>query len=293
LTLRDQILQVLISGISSGSIYAIIGIAIATVYNVTKIFDVSQGQYMMLGAMMVCLFRSSGFSVILSIVLALVISIIAGLLIWRILFYKSSQKLPHLTSIMITFGVAMFIEGVAYLFLGTDTRTTPYYLKIAPIRIFKATVSPQAPIIYGWLLVTVLGLFFLFNRTLLGKGLRACHEQLLGARLVGINPRSMMYFSFFLAVLVGVAGGIVTVPLTAASYSMGWNLVIKGFLAAIVGGISSFQGVIVGGLILGLLESSAAGFISSSYASIISLAIFVLALLFRPTGLMGSVESKV
>jgi branched-chain amino acid transport system permease protein len=74
---------------------------------------------------------------------------------------------------------------------------------------------------------------------------------------------------------------------------MGWNLVIKGFLAAIVGGISSFQGVIVGGLILGLLESSAAGFISSSYASIISLAIFVLALLFRPTGLMGSVESKV
>jgi len=267
-----------------------VGIAIATVYNVTRIFDVSQGQYVILGAMLVCSFRTAGFNIISSIIFALLISLIIGLVIWRFVFYGPSQKYPAMTLIMITVGVAMFIEGVIFLTLGTDIRTTPYYLTISPIRVSKATLSPQAPLIYGTLIVMVLGLSFLFGRTLLGKGLRACHEQPLAARLMGINPRHMMYFSFILAVCLGVMGGIVMVPLTAASYSMGMNLVIKGFLAALVGGITRFQGVIMGGLTLGLLESVSAGFISSSYATIISLTIFVALLLLRPHGLIGSEE---
>lgn len=109
---------------------------------------------------------------------------------------------------------------------------------------------------------------------------------------MGINPRNMMYFSFVLAVGLTAAGGIMMVPLTAASYNMGMSLVIKGFLAAIVGGISRFQGVIVGGLALGLLESAAAGLISSSYASVIALTSFLVALLFRPTGLLGTKEIR-
>lgn len=292
MTLGDQILQVIISGVTAGSIYAIIGLAIAVVYNVTRIFDVSQGQYVMLGAMLVCVLQKSGLPTGLSIVSALGIPLIIGLLIWRIIFYGPSQRYPALTLIMITFGVALLIEGIAFLALGTDIRVTPYYVNIAPIRISGATMSPQAPFIYGALLVAVFGLSFLFTRSLLGKGLRACHEQPLAARLMGINPRHMMYFSFVLAVGIGVIGGIVMVPLTAASYSIGMHLVIKGFLAALVGGISRFQGVIVGGLALGLLESMAAGFISSSYASIIALTFFVVALLFRPTGLLGTEEIR-
>lgn len=290
MTLEDKILQVIISGITTGCIYAIVGLGIAVVYNVTRIFDVSQGQYVMLGAMLVALFRIYNFPMSLSIALALVIPLIAGLLIWRILFYGPSQRYPALTLIMITFGVALLIEGIAFITLGTDIRVTPYYIKIAPIRISGATMSPQAPIIYGTILLMVFGLSLLFGRTMLGKGLRACHEQPLAARLVGVKPRHMMYFSFILAVLLMAIGGIVMVPLTAASYSMGMNLVIKGFLASIVGGISRFQGVIVGGLALGLLESVAAGFISSSYASIIALSIFVVILLFRPSGFLGTRE---
>jgi len=290
LSLGDQILQVIISGITSGCIYAVVGLAIAVVYNVTRMFDLSQGMYVMLGAMLVCVFQKLGLCLGISIVLALIIPFSASLLIWRILFYSSSQRYPTITLTMITVGLGLLIEGIAFLTFGTDVRVGPYYLNITPIRVSGASISPQAPLIYASLLLALFGLSFLFGRTILGKALRACHERPLAARLMGISPRNMMYFSFVLAVCLGALGGIIMVPYTAASYSMGWNFLIKGLLAAVAGGVSKFQGVIVGGLVLGLLESVAAGFISSSYASIITFTIFVIILLFRPTGLIGGRE---
>jgi branched-subunit amino acid ABC-type transport system permease component len=284
--------QILISGITSGCIYAIVGLGIAVVYNVTRIFDVSQGQYLMLSAMLVALFRSYGLSLGSSLGLAIVISVAVGLLIWRIIFYGASQKHSSLTLIMMTFGVASLIEGIAFIVFGTDVRMTSYYVRMPPIRIFKATMSPQAPIIYGVLLLTVIGLSFLFGRSIIGKALRACHEQPFAARLMGINPRRMMYLSFVMAVGLSAIGGMAMVPLTTASYNMGMHFIIKGFLASIVGGISRFEGVIAGGLALGLLESAAAGFISSSYASVIALTFFVIVLLFRPTGILGAKEIR-
>lgn len=161
MTLGDQILQIIISGITSGCIYATVGLGIAVVYNVTKIFDVSQGQYFMLGAMIVALLRKSGFSTGLSIVLALVIPLCIGVVIWRMFLYNPSQRYPGLTLIMITFGIAMLLEGIAFLVFGTDAKVTSYYVKITPIRIFGATMSPQAPVIYSALLLAILGLFFL------------------------------------------------------------------------------------------------------------------------------------
>jgi branched-chain amino acid transport system permease protein len=220
--------------------------------------------------------------------------VVVGLVIWRIIFYGASQKgYPGMTLIMVTFGIAMLVEGLAFIVLGTDIRVTPYYIKIPPIRLYRATFSPQAPLIYGVILLMVIGLYILFHRTLLGKGLRACHEQLLAARLSGINPRKMMYYSYILAVSLGAISGVVMVPFTAASYSMGMHMILKGFLAAIVGGITTFQGVISAGLALGILESLAAGFISSSYASIIAYAIFVSLLIFRPHGLLGTEQIRV
>jgi branched-subunit amino acid ABC-type transport system permease component len=287
------IVQAIISGTTVGCTYALIGLAIATVYNVARFFDISQGQYMMLGAMFVCFFYKLGLSITSSILFALFIPLVLGLLIWRLLLFGASQKYSHLTLLMITFGIALFIEGMAFLIFGTKIRVNPYYLNISPIRIYGATMSPQAPLIYGITFLIVLSLSLLFDRTTLGKGLRACHEQPLAARLMGIYPRNMMFFSFVLAVFLVVIGGIIVVPLTAVSYNMGVDWLIKGLLAAIVGGISRFHGVIIGALAIGLLESLAAVFISSGYASIIALCIFVALLLYRPTGLIGPKEFRV
>jgi branched-chain amino acid transport system permease protein len=292
LTLLDKILQVIISGITSGSVYAILATALAVVYNVAKVFDMTQAEYIMLAGMLVCLFNVSGLPLALSIGLAIVIPLIFGLIIWLIILYRPSQNLPHLPFVMITFGLAMLIEGIAFIIFGTDQRTIRYYFNIAPIRISAATMSPQAPLIYGILCLMVVGLSLLFGRTLLGKGLRACHEKLLGARLMGINPKNMMFISYGLAVCIAAIGGAVMAPLTSVSYSMAGNLIIKALLAALVGGIYSFTGVIAGAMALGLLESLMAGFVSSAYASIITLAIFLVLLLFRPTGLLGTKEIR-
>ena len=286
MTLQGQVAQAIISGLNIGCIYAILGLTIAVVYNVSRIFDVSQGQYVMLGAMLICLFQSKQLSLGLSIVLALLIPIALGLLIWRMLFYGPSQKYPALTLIMITFGIALLIEGLAYLFLGTDTRIASSYLKISPVKVFGGTISPQSLLIYALLTVMISCIYLLFNYTIIGKALRACHDTPLAARLMGINPPKMMFYSFLLAITLGAIGGIMMVPLTAATYNMGIHLIIKGFLAALVGGISRFHGVIIGGIALGLSESLSAGFISSGYSSIIALSLFVVLLLFRPSSLL-------
>lgn len=288
MTLTGQISQVIISGLNMGCVYAILGLTIAVVYNVSKIFDVSQGEYVMLGAMLMCLFESSKLPLWLCIVISIAVPIFCGLIIWRVLFHSPSQKYPPLTLIMMTFGVAMLIEGLSYLFLGTDTKISNNYINIKPIRVMGGILTGQSILLYAVLIIMLLCLHILFSKTMIGKSLRACHERPLAARLMGINPRNMMYFSFILAVSLGAIGGIIMVPLTAATYNMGLFLVIKGFLAALVGGISRFSGVVIGGLALGLSESIIAGFVSSSYASIIALSIFVVALLFRPAGLMIS-----
>lgn len=293
MTLGDQVIQVILSGLNTGCIYAIIGLAIAVVYNVTTIFDLSQGEYVMLAAMIVSSLRAAGVGLPLALLAAVVIPLAVGSLVWQLVFFGPSQReYPHMTLAMLTFGVAMLIEGIAFIVFGTDIRVTPYYIKLAPIRISGATVSPQTPLIYGAAAVMALGLYLLFHRTLVGKGLRACHEQVLAARLIGINPRRMRYLAFLLAVGLGSIGGIILVPFTAASYAMGMPLLLKGFLGALAGGISRYQGVMLGGLALGLLESLAAGFISSSYSSIIALTGVVIVLLFRPAGLLGPREMR-
>lgn len=286
--IRDLFLQAIISGTTVGCTYALVGLSIATVYNVTRIFDLSQGQYVMLGAMIVCFLFKLSLPIGSSILLALILPLVVGLVIWRVVLYGASQRYSAMTLIMITFGIAMLIEGLAFLVFGTSIRMNPSYLNIRPIRIYGATMSPQAPVIYGVTILIVIGLWLLFNRTKVGRALRACHEQPLAARLMGIYPKRMMYFSFLLAVCLATVAGISIVPVTAVSYNMGVDWVIKGFLASIVGGISRSQGVVVGGLALGLLESFVAGLTSSGYASIISLAVFIVLLLFRPAGLMTS-----
>jgi branched-chain amino acid transport system permease protein len=288
LTLFDKILQAIVSGVTSGSVYAVLGIALAVVHNVTKFFDLSQGVYVMLGGMLVCVFYATGVPLVLCIALSIVIPLAGGLLIYRIVLYKPSQSFPHLTLIMVTLGLSMMVEGISFIIFGSDQRTIPYYLKITPIHVAGATISPQAPLIFGILCLLSLGLYLLFGRTLLGKALRACHEQLVGARLIGIAPKRMMFLAYAMAVCFGTIGGVFLAPLTSVSYSMAGNLLIKGFLAALVGGIYSYPGVIAGALALGILESVMAGFVSSGYASTITLGIFLIILLFRPAGIIGT-----
>lgn len=287
MTIGEQIGQVIISGLTMGSIYAIIGIGLAVTYNVTRIFNFCQGEFVMIGGMLSASFYSLGLSLPLSIGLAIGITAIIGAAIWLLFLDRPfARHSPLVTLILITVALSIVVSGGVYIGWGTPFRELPSFANISPIRLGEMIIDPQVPWIWGGLLALVAGLTFLFDHTLLGKGLRACSEQPIGARLTGINPRSMAFFSFILASLTGSIAGVLVTPLTMTSFGVGLGYSIKGLLAAMVGGITKIHGVIVGGMILGLVESLAGGFISSTYMDAAGLAVLIILLLYRPEGIL-------
>jgi len=293
LGLEDRILQAIVAGLSSGSIYAVIGLMIYIVYNVTTVFDLSLGCYVMLGGMIAAVLYASGLALPLSITLAVVITVIMGAGVWLIFMRRSMETAPHLTQVLITVGIMVMITSAAQMVFGTGTKMLPHFADIAPIRISSyAVITPQAPWIWGSLVLMIVAISWLYNRSMLGKGLRAVRDQMLAARLMGIKPLNTMLFSYALAAALGAIIGSMMVPMTAVSFGISFKIVVYGLIAGIVGGITKMRGIIVAGLALGVLEQLAAGFISSNYAEAIAMSVFLVALLLRPTGLLGAKEVR-
>jgi branched-chain amino acid transport system permease protein len=293
LGIEDRILQAIVAGVTIGSLYSVVGILVYVVYNVTKVFDISLGCYVMLGGMIAAKLYASGLILPLSLTLAVAITAIIGAGVWWVFMRRSMESAEHLTQVLLTVGIMIMITGLAEVVFGIEPRMLPHFADIAPIRISShATISPQAPWLWGTLVVMIVAIHWLYNYSMLGKGLRAVRDQVLAARLMGIKPLNMMHFSYSLAALLGAIMGVVVAPMTAVSFYVSFYLVIYGLIAGIVGGITRIRGVIVAGLTLGVLEQAAAGFISSDYAEVIALSVFFVALLFRPTGLLGTKEVR-
>ena len=280
------------SGITLGCIYAFVALGFVIVYSMTRLFNLAAGAFVMLGAMLASTFYELDFPLFLSLVLAVIVTGAIGAIAWLLfLHHPYSTGASSLTLLLIIVTLAIAFMGIAYVIWGTVPKSLPYFTDFKPI-IANVTMSPQTPWIWGILLLAVGGLIFLFDRTLLGRAFRACSEQPLAASLMGINPRSMACLSFALAALLGGIGGVVLIPLTSANYAMGLGLAIKGCLAAMVGGMDRIEGAIIGGLLLGLLESFAGGFISTAFMEAIALGIFIVILLIRPEGILGIKEEE-
>jgi ABC-type branched-subunit amino acid transport system permease subunit len=169
----------------------------------------------------------------------------------------------------------------------------PAFGSSEPIAIGGATVLPQSLWVLGGAALAVLALRWFFDRTLFGKAMQATAHNPLAARLVGIHTRSVMWVSFGLAAALGALGGVLTAPITFTSYDIGVMLGLKGFAAAMLGGLGSFGGAVAGGLLLGLMESLGAGFVSSAYKDAIAFVVILAVLFFMPGGLFGAREAIV
>ena len=281
-------LELFISGVTQGSIYAVVGLGFMIVFSVARLFNLAMGEFVMLGGMFVATFYALGLPLPVAAILAVITTGIIGTAVWRIFLHRLLVRgTSHLTLVLITVGVALLSVGVAYIAWGTDYRELPDFIKTAPIHLGGVTLPTQVLFIWGMLLLMIVGLSLFFDHTWLGKGLRACADQPEAARLIGLNPHSAAFFSFVLAATLGAVAGVVLAPLMLAHYAMGLSLTLKGLLASVVGGVTKAQGVVVGGLVLGLIESFAGGLISSEYMVIIALATFIIILLFRPQGILG------
>jgi len=290
--LSDQIAQYLVSGLSTGAIYALIGIGFAIIYNSTEIINFAQGELVMLGGMFTLFFLNTlHLPLPLAILLAVAASTASGVLFERLTIRPLKSPTP-LALIIITIGGSILIRGLTMLIGGKDTHALPSFSGSEPLLIGTATILPQHLWIFALtaLAITLNKLFFQY--TITGKAMRACAANRRAAGLVGIDVKKMVLFSFAISSALGSLAGIIVAPLTMTSYDVGIMLGLKGFCAAIIGGLSGGISTVLGGLLLGVLESLGAGLISSGYKDAIAFIILLLILFIRPQGLFGKAQTE-
>ena len=287
-----QLFQYILSGLSNGAIYALIGFGFAMIYNATGIINFAQGEFVMLGGILTVFFLTVlKLSIIPAIVLAVAISTIVGICFER-LAIRPLQNAKPLSLIIITIGASIFIRGAAMLIWGKDTNALPAFSGSDPIYIAGATILPQHLWIFAVTILIIIASRIFFNYSVTGKAMRACAYNSQAAGLVGINVKNMVLLSFAISSAIGSMAGIIIAPLTMTSYDVGVMLGLKGFCAVIIGGMSSGLSTVMGGLLLGLLESLGAGYISASYKDAIAFIILLLILFIRPEGLFTKKETE-
>lgn len=282
----DQLLQFLVTGITVGSTYALVGLGFALIYNASDVVNFAQGEFVMLGAMTAIALLAAGLPLPLAAIGATLIAVGVGLLLERFAI-EPALGASVVATIIITIGAAIFLRGIAMLLWGKDFHSLPPFSGDAPIRVGGATLLPQSLWVLGVTVALVVLVRLFFDRTLLGKALLACSFNRAAAQLVGINIRVMLRLAYGLSAGLGALAGILIAPITFSSYEAGVMLGLKGFSAAIVGGIGNPMGAVAGGVLLGVLESLGAGLISSGYKDAIAFLFVLMVLFFEPTGLFG------
>ncbi len=292
MTLASQLLQFLFTGLTLGSIYALVALGFTMIYNATSIINLAQGEFVMLGGLMMVF-----FTLVLKIPLYLafgltVISVAAIGALFERLAIHPLKNASLITLIIVTLAGSIFFRGLAMYLWGKDPYGLPPFSGGQPIQLWGAVLQPQIFWILGITIFVVFGIWFFFNRTLTGKAMAACAFNPLAARLVGIDVRKMVLISFALSAALGAIGGAIITPITLMEYDRGPLLALKGFAAAVLGGLGSAGGPVVAGFLIGVLESLGAGLISSGYKDAIALLVLLLILWVKPSGLFGSVEES-
>jgi branched-chain amino acid transport system permease protein len=291
--------QLTIDGVRGGSIYALMALGFVVVYSVTGIINFAQGEFVMLGAMIcitvndLALPLPAPIKLVVAIVAGIVLTTLIGVIVERVTIYPARHS-PSVTLIIITVGVTIVLRAGALLLWGANPYVLPAFATLAlEDRIFRfggVTVQAQSLWIWATLSIVLVLLYLFLDHTLAGKALRACAVNRRAAQLMGINPSRMSLIAFAMAAALGAIGGIVLGPVTRPIYDMGLMLGLRGFVAAIMGGLLSTPGAVVGGLLLGVAENVAAGVTNPTYKSVVAFIILIAILLFRPQGILGRGE---
>lgn len=289
-TLVD-VLQFLIMGIQRGSIYAMVAMGFNMIYNSTGIINFAQGEFVVLGGlMMVSLTMAFNLSIVFAFILTVLFVIVAGILMERLTINPVKEP-TVLRLIIITIAVSIIIKGAAMCFWGKGSHYMRHFSSTEPLDFYGATILPQTLWIFAILLFLVVVYVIFFNYTMTGKCMRACAINRDAARLAGINDRKMVMLSFALSAGIGAIAGIIITPIIQMDYARGAMLGLKGFGAAVLGGLGNSMGAVVAGVLLGILEAFGAGYISSHYMDAIALVILLFVLFIRPSGIFGSSEA--
>jgi branched-chain amino acid transport system permease protein len=281
-----ELLQYIVNGLVSGGIYAIVAAGFITIYNVSKVINMAQGEFLMLGGMLTVTFIGSGIPYFASIILAVLLVILIGMAMQKFII-APAKTTNAISLIILTIGLSTLIKGIASLLWGKDPFALEPLTSNDPINIAGVSIAQQSLWVILTVIVILVGLWYLTDKTLLGKKINACSVNQQAARLMGISPAKMMMLAFALSAGMGAIAGIVIAPLNVTSYDVGTLLGVKGFAAVILGGVGNPLGAIIAGFVLGLIESLSAGYISSGLKDAIAFLVLIAVLLVKPTGIFS------
>jgi branched-chain amino acid transport system permease protein len=282
-----ELAQATVTALSLGSMYALVAIGVTLIFATTGILNFAQGEFVMLGGMvMVMLHGDWGWPVYLAVPIAIVATMAVAGLLMLVSFRRRGRSL--LAALIVTIGASLVISGTAFQLWGGDVHRFAPFSGEAPLHVAGAAVPPQSLWIVGATAAIFLALTLFFRRSLYGKAMRACAIDPGAAAMLGINVPLMILLGFAISGALGAAAGILLTPLTMIDSSAGLGLAIKGFAAAMFGGMGNIAGAVLGGFLIAALESYASVLISTSLKELVAFLVIILILLFMPRGLLGS-----
>ena len=280
-------LQYLLSGVATGSVYAIVGIGFNIIYNSTGIINFAQGEFLMLGGM-ISISLSHVMPLAAAVAIAVVVTGLVGVLL-QLVFISWLKNPAVLRVIIITIGLSILVREASLHVWDEKVRALPFWTgsETTSLAVLGARVSPQVLWVLGACGLMVGALFLFFRFTLTGRAMRACSSNATAARLCGIRTSSLVTLSFFIAAAMGALAGCVVSPLTQTQYDMGTSLAVKGFTCAVLGGLGNVTAAVAAGLLVGVLETASIVVLPLAYKDVVALAIMLAILFFRPAGLFG------
>ncbi len=289
----SQFLQVLISGLATGSIYALVAIGFTLVWQAAQTVNFAQGEFVMLPAFFV-LAAMSIFG--LPLWMALLIGLVLSLLILGLLFKKLIVEpiLPHggITLIIATMALGILLKESVKEFYSAEAQPFPTIIPRDPIDLFGAAVSLQDLFNLAISLSVVVLLTLFLNRTRTGRSMQATAQNPAVAEILGVNVKRMILYTFLINGALAALASVMITPVYLAKFSNGETLGLIAFIAAIVGGFNQIRGAIVGGLLIGVLDNLTATYVTAEYRAALPLVLLIIIILVRPQGIMGTSEGR-
>lgn len=298
------LLQQILNGLVLGSIYALVALGYTMVYGIIGLINFAHGEVVMVGAMVtisvLTMLAGFGFAPgVLTLMFAIMIAAVVCMLMAQGMekfAYRPLRKAPRLTPLILAIGISIFLQNLAMMIWGRGYKTFPEVVETRPVEVFGATITNVQMSIMIISVVIMFALWVLVDKTRLGKAMRATAQNQEVAGLMGININRVISATFVIGASLGAVAGVMrAVNYGQADAYMGLLLGLKAFSAAVLGGIGNLFGAMAGGILLGLIESLAAGytgqvtggFLGANYQDIFAFMVLIMVLLFRPNGLMG------
>jgi branched-chain amino acid transport system permease protein len=285
----DKWFQLLVTGITMGSVYALIALGFVTIYRSSRIVNMAQGSFVMFGGLFAfSMFQELGLPYWLAAIIGTILVVIVAVMMWQIVL-KPVLKISLVTMILCTVALSLLFENLSLVRYGGYTKTLPAFGGNHTLQVGGVYVNVQSLYIIGLTIVVLIALYILNNRTTLGKRMTATATNPMAASLSGVNVARMITISFIISAAIGAIGGVaISSYVGGISYASGGIYGMMGFIAAVLGGWGSSTGAVVGGLALGIAQALATGIVPSGYKNVVAFLILLIVLYFRPQGLLGT-----